>query len=231
MTTQIDCPACGGRNEIGRMFCRHCGARLNLTAIRPPGPARRRRHALRRFLRVLFLLALIAVAGLVLWPVEPTGREGTEQDAQTLRRSFLGMELAMKRGRSAAERVSEEQLNAYLDGVVRHTAEEGETAPMVLEVRRINVAFTPERIVVLMAAGWGPVTLTYEILGVPAVGEGGFRLEIAEARLGHLPLPGPLKVQVGKRAARAFAGLRRERAVLDAVTAVSLDRGVVGLAL
>lgn len=234
MTARVECPACGKQSEIGRIFCRHCGARLNLAQVRVARPRVRRTWGVGRWVRIAVLLGLVALAGAILWPVEPAGAVGGPRDGEALRAKILEVELARQRGRRIAQRASEEEINAYLEAVVRHTAavaKAGEpgAGPWMMEVKRVRMDLRREDVAVGMVAGWGPLELTYELVLVPSVNEEGLRWGVREARVGRLPLRGWWKDRVSGRVARAFSKLDRERAVLEAATAVDLEEGAVRL--
>ena len=59
------CPKCGNDNELGRIFCHQCGDRLDLSSIKPPSVAERKRRLFRaeaiRSTRFLINLVILGV--------------------------------------------------------------------------------------------------------------------------------------------------------------------------
>jgi len=107
----INCPECGADNLIGAIFCRSCGARLNLDDLKPDeiidekpdGMAKRVfRIAGRLVVLVIFLLLLLVVGALFApAPGNVTGAEVTGADLKKVQGRYLVL-MGARRARASA---------------------------------------------------------------------------------------------------------------------------------
>jgi hypothetical protein len=156
------------------------------------------------------------------------GRLGTSEDANRLVAGLERLHDAARERRAAEEAFDEAELNAYL---ARLIAEPHESAPNE-RLRRglyaVNVRLMPERIKVVWATRTGPIPLTFEVSGVPAMSREGMHFELLAVRTGHMPLPGPLGRWVASRLYKTFEKMDSERAVLNSLSALRVgERQVV----
>ncbi len=222
MSFQLICTQCGKENNFGQMFCRECGARLNPRSVK-----RIRQIKLGSLLagvfRVFFFFLVVTILGLLVWKVEPLGQTGDVTHAGAFEKKVLRLERAIEREDSIQEVMSESQVNAYFAQVVSNTlvlATEKQFMEQV--IRQINVTFTPDSFTVLILTEWGPFQLSHELKGVPVVGENGFSVELAGARLGHLPLPVMIRERMSHRVMAVFRDMSREHDVLNKLKSFAL---------
>jgi hypothetical protein len=119
----LNCPKCGHNNELGRIFCHRCGAKLDLDQIKPPsrgGKSLHRKKTIgpRQIIRRVIDLAVIAVIVWVIYllvqvpAIRPI--ETKPENIQTLTKRRLAFELKMDRRQDATLEITEAELNAYL---------------------------------------------------------------------------------------------------------------------
>jgi hypothetical protein len=227
MSTYVQCPKCGFQNKLGRLFCEKCSQRLDLS-----GSSIRRRHSPgewmqqhgARMFRLALALGLLILIGLMIWPVAPQGRAGTAEDANQLKVKMVALSQAIENRMVTKERVTEAEVNAYLEEIVQNTRQS--VAGGQLEIRGINLCFRKDDgIGVLVRAGLGPLKLTYEIVGRPAPGGSGFTLKPESVRFGHLPMPGGAGDWLAGQVAVAFSRLDRERRLLGMMQRIEIQDG------
>jgi len=228
----VKCSKCGHMNELGRVFCASCGHRLDLSkvnthvlakAARPP------RSGIGRLVRFIVFVFLLASVSLLLWPVSPAGEVGVPKDAKRLEQKLRGLASAQKSGLYVFEIVSESEINAYLEEILKENTEGTHSKGMRLGINEINFQLTPDYFVVVMLAHWGPVQLSYEIKGRPEIVGRHFGIDLQSVRWGHLPLPGAAADWMSKRLARVFSGMKRDRSVLSKLGRCDLGHGRVRL--
>jgi hypothetical protein len=224
MAFDVICGACGNKNPIGRIFCVHCGAKLDLDrsrkAARSSGGLIR---ALNRGIRFLVAAALLIAIIMALRPAVPTGSDGTLQDAQRLRQKLGLLKGAALDGRAISQNLSELEINGYLAELVTQVQQAESDR---YRLRRINMAMGSGRIVVLLATSIGPMALTYELTGTPSRGaDRRFAFALHRVRLGHLPMPGAMGNWLAGRAYSVFSRMEDERDLLDRMDAIEVGQG------
>ena len=229
MSIKVKCGRCETLNELNRMFCVKCSGKLDLTKI-----VQNERSAAARFFSgfVRFLLAflVLSTAGLMLWPVEPSGATGSAADARAMTETLQFFQQAIQ-SRSVVDRVvTEAQVNGYLAEVLRQNRKAIRSEGFRLGVREINVVFTRDDFAALVLANWGPISLSYEIKGVPSVKGGRFEVVVQAARWGHLPLPKPAATWMSTRVAGMFLRMEKELSILNSLGRCDLGNGRVYMA-
>ncbi len=119
----LECSKCGFNNELGRIFCHQCGAKLEVDKIKPPTPgAKMRRRAVasaRKTVRVVIelgiavgLIAVIALICLVpeVPPVKPTNAEMVAADTKR-----LDLQQLVNGSKAGSIELTDGELNAFLN--------------------------------------------------------------------------------------------------------------------
>ena len=226
---KVKCSRCGAINELSRMFCTQCASKLDLTQL----VEAERSGAARLFsglFRLLLTVLVLGTVGLLLWPVEPTGAVGSAADARAMVESLQYFQQAIH-SRTIVDRVvSEAQVNGYLAEVLRQNRKALRSEGFRLGVREINLVFTREDFTALVLANWGPISLSYEIKGVPYLKNKRFEVVVQKVRWGHLPLPEPAAAWVSSRVAGMFLRMEKEHAILNSLGRCDLGNGRVYVA-
>lgn len=188
----IACAQCSAKNDLGRVFCTSCGAKLELKALTsetiPVTVSLGGTGKVFALLMVAILLLAILIVGLCMVPDRtPLGKEGTQDAGKYIvgpLRALQGLGSGQTLGRSFREA----DINGYFEAVV---------------IKRIHlVAFyvdvKPDTIMVRMTKKAGPFKLgslkarpaiTYQV----AYKVEGDRLVAESARVGLVPMVGTLK--------------------------------------
>lgn len=217
MPQEITCPECGSRTPITSLFCVECGKKVEFSKVKPEHlkePDRRGLEIAGKLLRFILSILIFGGAGLTLWPKPPIGEMGGEVQARECRMKVVRLHDAARNGISIPMVFSEEELNAYLAGIVQQTSEThaGRT-PANLESMRLSLS-EEKGLGVHATIRLKIIRITYQLQGEADVGDAGAVFKVHRAWLGHLPMPGPLRNWVVRRVAAILAGLEAETAIL-----------------
>jgi hypothetical protein len=232
----VICSKCGYDNELGRIFCHSCGAKLNLSEIKSPSQGgkdltkkKKSRAGVMfvRFIQIVILLAIVATIFLalqmpVLRPISTTSEDLTSIDKK--RFELDGLNLS-KTPRTIA--ISETELNAFIDtlGVQKGEAKGPSIIPSKLQVELGDGFVTAIYIgkIHLGASFEKQLYLTYS--GVPVVEGGHFFFKPTGGAVGSLPVHPWILEKTGlfdRYYGKLFGNLGQEEQMLDALASVSV---------
>lgn len=233
MNLSVKCPVCRKENEPARLFCKHCGNKMDLSQVQM------NRHAGRGLVhrslfvfRLVLLILLVGSVGLMLWPAKPQGAIGNPVAGERCAFMLDDLRTAMLAGNRLQREFSEEEVNAYLQRLLpRSPAPTGLTTPK-LHLTHISLYFSETELTLHLQSEWNRLRMTHRVTAIPRRGERGYELEVVSVSIGHLPLVGPLKTRYAERLLSIFDPMYRERAVLSGLhqleTADGWARLVVG---
>jgi len=228
----VVCNKCGTENELTSLFCNDCGAKLDLTKI-DHGDIKKSVKKERgtggnpifKFIRLVLVVAILALLGLIFWPPIPLGEVGEKdlvKEYESMRSALIE---ACENGTEIRPVLPERAINAYaMDVVTTHNQESGGGFG---ELSDVNISIDKSEIEVMATMKFGPVPLVYVIAGTPVVGPGDFGFRVERVEVGHLPMPGPLADLVSGRIASIFEGLEPERFVLNNIVKIDQTVGSV----
>jgi DNA-binding ferritin-like protein (Dps family) len=213
---------------MGRMFCMQCGA--SVTAARPESKPEQSVGTkvgafISRIFRLVIVLGLTFLIALLLWPLSPTGMEGNLKDAQLLQQKLELVKRAAMEDKTATQRFSEPEINAHLDKLLQETVGREPADAFRYQLRKVNVELTEQRAVATLLAAWGPVNLSYQVAGRPAIEGSSFVFRVEEARMGHMRMPGFLRGWLASRVAVVFSQRLDERSTLEQMDALEVGQG------
>ncbi|NCC52196.1 MAG: hypothetical protein EOM20_13400 [Spartobacteria bacterium] len=227
MKKGVVCTSCGRLSRGIRMFCAHCGARLPDAKTVPSGPLKI--NTGHRTFRNALLFVFVVIGLLILWRVTPLGHMGSLVDADEFEKKLDGVELALRMGEAVSERITEQEINAYLAEAVRHSRGELEAMPTRLMVRDVNIHITPQRVLLVLRADWGPLCLSYSLAGAPVQERPGVSFDVQQVKLGHLPIPFFLRDHMTRRICSIFENLRRIKKIMSKASDVQMGDGALKL--
>jgi len=194
----LNCPKCGAVNELGRVFCSQCGAKMDTSAIsaeqisRAAAPRLLKKH----WPKLLWLagIAAVVMTALAFWPeTEPIGDIGPRPAGKALAER-LSVLSRLKRGQALGVTVSETGLNAFIE-FFRRPELGVESYTVSLEPGRLRARLV-KRIGRVQVSGWEITpAMSWEVETTPVGGV----LHVTSARLGRLPAHGPLRAYVVRR--------------------------------
>ena len=227
------CDKCKLPNDLGRLFCTHCGAKLDLTNI--TDDLQREQTIIRRkgFFKLLLtgILILAALtAALVAIPAHPLSkiRAPDARTAATVK-VLAGLD-ALAASSSSPPRaidppLTADDLNAWLVGPPTKTS----------GVRSMSVEFEQDAMRFRIVDALGPFTAfngkahipampySYELTGAATNGV----FSVTGAKVGHFPLFGPLRRYAVDRIVLALQRQPREWKLLKSLTNIRFEPGRV----
>jgi hypothetical protein len=228
----IKCQKCGAENRLGQLFCRECGAKLDLNSMNPlkghaDGPGGGSGFGVARLVRVAISLILLAILGLLCWPAALPGDAPSGSGVQSVPVKMQALRGAILRNNEVVEEFSEADLNAHLNRALVS----GAAAPglLSLELKKVSVDIKPgTSAVVLSSTMFDLLPLTYSAdVAVEWNGNGRFRFSPTRVAIGHLPLPGPLGQRIWRQISGLFGVLSEETALLQRLHNVQVEDGLV----
>ena len=216
---KIECESCGHENELGRVFCASCGAKLNLSQtsvaeIRSMSDSERGPWVGKLVGGVVLLLAVAAV-GLACWPQPPLGAAAKPGGDSIVREKLRGLQQVVAIGKAGGTRFTEGELNAYLAVQAKESgfATMGVAlAPGTFHFRMVEATPVKVKSFTLM--------LSYDVTGSPVKND----LAVTRGAVGHLPLPGPAAALAARRVGDAFGSSRKERQLLEKVSKIDISQ-------
>jgi hypothetical protein len=227
MAITIKCPKCGLENQLGRIFCHHCGSKLEFSegSFQTAKPTVTRRQLAMRLVRLGIVLGLLAAIVLMLLPVNPAGQTGSRQDSVIMDQKIRVLRRAVLDGRTIREVARETEVNAYLEEARGRSGQNVAMGPAKLDLSKINVALTQGRVNLVMHTTVGPLTVSFQVEGIPGRDQGRFSFDADGGRIGHLPLPGAAAGWLAGRLSFVFSKMDRERKLLDDVKQIDVTDG------
>jgi hypothetical protein len=237
----LQCPKCNYDNELGRIFCHSCGAKLDLSQIKPPteGAKLRRRvkQSLARTVRIVVELVIVAVLvlGIVLMclvpdvpPHSPTNADLVAADAK--HRELEKLAAGRKGG---TVEVTEPVLNTYLKSLSfdRPTGKGIEVAMVALRATLKEDAVLVEFVGEIQFGGSFKKRLYLGYDCTPVIRDGQCRFEPNTAAIGKLPVPRAVLTTVPlvpNYFGRLFGNLADDKKqLLDPLTKITVTKDVV----
>ncbi len=232
MSVTIKCQKCGAENRLGQLFCRECGTKLDLSKLTPEEVARSNRPGLGasvgRLIRLAIFLALLGVLGLLCWPVPPAGDAASAQGAAIVDGKMAALRGAILRRNEARETFAEADINAHLNSRLASAPGGG---ALNLVFKEVRLDLQPGVIQTWTKSTLGPLSISYTTVSKIHVGDGGrITLTAESAKLGHCPLPGPLKAKVVGQVSGMFLRLNDEYILLQRLPVVEIADGLLNVA-
>lgn len=230
----IVCPKCEYDNELGRIFCHSCGAKLDLSKIKAPTEGAKMRRKMKRSasksVRIVIELTITAVLVVCIWlmcltpEVKPANPSVAEADVVEKKREQL--ESLVERSKPGSVVISEAELNTFLsaNGFEKKKPGDGiEVSPValhaILQDHSVKMEFLGT--IHFTTSFEKGIYLAYE--GVPTLEGGHFKFNATGGWLGKLPIHPWLLHKTGlfdNYMGRLMANMDAERQILEKLTAI-----------
>ena len=236
------CPKCSFDNELGRIFCHQCGAKLDLDKIKPTsGPGRivrrKRRGGWKRVVGWIIEGGLMAA---IVWCLYLITRTPEVQPVKSINAEVLAadnkriaLERAIYQSRPSPTglqlRLTPAELDTYLNskGWDKPPDHGFRIEPIALRVELHDGVVTLKY---LGTAKWGEgfakkIFLSYT--GLPSVKDGRFEFAPVAAAIGELPIHPSILRQTGfiqNQFQHLFAKLNDEKELLDHLNSILVER-------
>src|ERR1017187_888392 len=232
----VICSKCGYDNELGRIFCHSCGAKLNLSEIKSPSQGGKvltkrkssdKRRMLRRTINVVILLVIVTTIVLVLQvpalrPISTSSEDLTSIDKKRFELDGLNLQ---KSPRTIT--ISETELNAFIDtlGLQKGEAKAPSITPSKLQVELGDGFVTAIYISKIHLGGSFEKQLCLTYSGVPSMEHGHLVFNPIAGAVGSLPIHPWILEKTGlfdRYYAKPFGDLGQEKQMLDTLTSISV---------
>lgn len=231
MAIKVECSKCGYQNELGRVFCAHCGTKMDLRAM-SAGELKDRREVdvagmVRRILTPVVVILLLLVVALALWPDRGPDVRFDKAGAIQVPMKAKAVRAAISYNQSAKLDLSEGELNGFLE-------ERGRTR----KLDRLVIDLKPGVFNLYAVQSWGPSTNVTWLAGIrmpfSMTVRGSFRsgiMTLEGARVGHLPLPGFARGAIVRFFADIFSDITREQRLVSSLKKVAIEETKADLML
>lgn len=233
----VICQKCGYDNELGRIFCHSCGAKLDLTEIKSPSQggkslAKKKRGTpagkiIRRTINIAILVIVVAVIFLALQvpSVRPINTSSDDLISADKKRFALDDLAVQKKPQSIS--VTEAELNASIDalGFQKTEGKPLEVVPIRLQMELGDGVVTAIFIGKIHFGGSVDKQLYLSYTGVPTVEAGHFVFKPVRGALGSLPISPWVLEKTGlfdRYYAKVFSNQGHEKQVLDSLSSISV---------
>jgi hypothetical protein len=232
----IACSKCGYDNELGRIFCHSCGAKLNLTEIKAVSQGgkslvKRSKDGSGKIISRVVSIAILAVVVGVLFlafqvpNIRPISTSSEDLVLSDKKRAALD-ELAAQKVPNAIT-VTEGELNAFIQGVGFQNSQGSGLAvvPIKLQIELGDGVVTAVFLGKLHIAGSVEKQIYLSYTGVPTIEDGHFVFKPTAGALGALPVSTWFLVKTGlfdHYFAKLFVQLDKEKQVLDSLSSISV---------
>jgi hypothetical protein len=232
----IQCTKCGFGNELGRIFCHQCGAKLEIDQLKPPTRRGGRSGTTGGFGQLVWRVIQVALLALIVWGIvllvqvpAVDAVKSTEIDFVSVSRKEATMQRMIDQRQEASVPLTEAEVNAFLD---RLTFEKAEGKGIKGAPSKLQIDFGPNEVTVIVIGRVkaGPAlekefSLSYT--GVPAVENGRFVFRPVAAAIGALPIH-PFVLEnsdiIQRYFAQLFGNLSEERRLLDSLSTILVNR-------
>ncbi len=239
MSNVIRCEKCSSDNRMGQLFCRECGAKLDLSKMQAPAPGKkggRNRNndersgiSAARIVRIALTVALVTVLALLCIPAPAPGQDPSPQGARIVQAKMGAIRGAISRRNDVQEQFDVADINAHLqDRLVRPPTDN----QYQLQLREVRIGLFPGGAQVWTKSTLGPLPLTHSTQVRIERGADGRHLFIADrpARIGRMPMIGPLRDRTLDQLIGVFNRMNEELNMLNRLPRVEVidDAIIVG---
>lgn len=203
----IKCVHCGHENQLGSIFCRGCGEKLNIDDFRPEVRGREKFNIIKLLKRLVGLAVVVAIVGVIVGLLSAVGCEDFEaledEDAQKTDAHYEMMMKAVDGGYGEGfnRRYTFSPREAtYLFNENMLVNDDGQSA---WDINRlvVNVDELDRLRLVLGTTLFGQVPAEFALIGEPRLDEtsGEMALDISSAKMGKIDMPASLRNLVTER--------------------------------
>jgi hypothetical protein len=239
----IVCSKCGYDNELGRIFCHSCGAKLNLTEIKAPSQGgksltKKAKGGTGRIVSRVVFIAILAVVVAILFlafqvpNIRPISTSSEDLVLSDKKRAALDDLLIQKQPNTIT--ISEGELNSFIQSLGFENGPAGtlEIVPTKLQLELGDGVITAVFLGKLHIAGSVEKQMYLSYTGVPTIEDGHFVFKPSGGTVGALPVSPWVLVKTGffdHYFAKLFANLSKEKQVLDSLSSISVTSQAVVL--
>lgn len=193
----IKCGECGHDNQLGSIFCRDCGAKLDVETIRPKVEGKSAMNIfgiVRRVITGIILLVLIYIIAAMFIPESPSNELLTEDQQAKASEKFKAMlgKIDGRYGEKSYVFTPDEVTYLYNNDMTEKT--EGDAASYAIENMYFTVDLRGFVHIMIQSKLAGKVPVTFAVKGLLQPDSTDF--QIYGAKMGHFGMPGFLRSKV-----------------------------------
>jgi len=229
----IKCPQCNHDNQLGAIFCRNCGAKLDVESIRPKVVDQRMSDwnffgIIRRLLGLLILGGLAWVLVMMFRPSAGFAQTLTEDGQEAAKTKFdeLMRRLDGGFGKDTYVFTPAEVTYLYNDKFLAPARDAGGGTYLIksLEFRLDEMNYTHLRLATTLGAS---IPATFELKGFipePVEAQTGVGFSVTKAQMGRMAMPQALHAKIIEKFQPLVAGAELEK-ILSSVSRVEAKDG------
>jgi len=232
----IACSKCGYDNELGRIFCHSCGAKLDLADIKAPSQGgksmiKKTKGGPGKIVSRVLTIAILAVVIVILFlafqvpnlrPISTSSDDLVQSDKK---RAAMDDLVVQKQPNTIT--ISEGELNSFIQtlGFENGAAGTLEIVPTKLQLELGDGVVTAVFLGKLHIAGSVEKQIYLSYTGVPTIEDGHFVFKPTGGAVGSFPLSSWILIKTGifdHCFAKLFVQLDKEKQVLDSLSSISV---------
>ncbi len=231
----LTCSKCGYENELGRIFCHSCGAKLDLSEIKSPaqgGPRLKKRGAgtgrlVSRAIGLVILLAVAAVIYLAAQVPDVRPINTTNQDMISVDKKRFELDQLKAQNQPRVISITEAELNAFIGSLGFNTSGgKGATVtPNDLQLELGDGVVTAVFVGKISIGSAFSKRVYISYTGKPVIEDSLFAFKPVRGAVGSLPIPASILETTGifdRYFGKLFANLSKEKQVLDSLKSISV---------
>jgi|YelNatPaOPRAMG01_1025707.scaffolds.fasta_scaffold01435_6 hypothetical protein len=235
----LPCQKCGYDNELGRIFCHNCGAKLDLDAMKPPKVKKTPGASPWRWVRrgIDVVVTVLVVWGFYLaWQVRevPAAASNVATVAGQVDAKRMDLEMAIASQTPKTVVLTEAEVNAFFAGLrfEKGTGQGLELAPVAIHATLGKGVMTIVLVDNLRLGTTFNKKLQFTFVGKPTLRDGRFQFDLYGGWVGRLPLHP--QIVVPANFAHHFLGgalrtLTDEKQLLEKLQTIVVEPGQVTL--
>lgn len=204
----IKCNECGHDNQLGAIFCRECGEKLEVETMRPevePQSKKNTVELIKNIVAIVVLLTLVIVIALMFWPESGNSYQLTQEDIPKAEQKF-GKLMRYINGRNKITKkfvfTREEATYLYNNKITGIAGEAGEgeegeeeseaSAPVGYAIKKMHIKLESNGYFKFIAdSTFLGIPVTFSLRGYHYFDEDTNQLQfkVRSAKMGHLSVP------------------------------------------
>ena len=223
----IKCKECGHDNELGAIFCRECGGKLDVEAIQPDMIDKKASKnvvgILRNLISALLLIGLIVVLGLMFYPEKMVAIELNPSE-QSAARDKLNSMLSKIGGLYGDDKYtfSADDVTYLYNNELTKDEDGDSSAGFIIDDMLFEVDDDGFVKITLKGKLFGKIPTTFSLTGI--VNSEPFSFAVKNAEMGHLPVPGFGQDKVVEKFTSGIdKGIMKQ--IRDGIVSVTLSNG------
>jgi hypothetical protein len=231
----VTCSKCGYDNELGRIFCHSCGAKLDLSGIKAPSQGgaklKKRGGTGGKLLGRTIVIVILAALGVVIFLAAqvPSLRplSTTSQDLRSADQKRFDLDQLSARSQARQISITEGELNAFIDtlGFKKGEGKGVLVTPTNLQMELGDGVVKAIFIGKLSIGNAFSKGIYLSLTGTPTIEDGQFVFKPVSGAIGSLPVSPWIMEHTGlleNYFAKLFAHQTKEKQILDSLKSISV---------